>query len=96
MVKKWSKMVKIGPKLEKKIRVFSDKDFWIGRDPPPLFTVSKKQFFYASPYTSRCREGADTVADKSSFLYDPSHRLLLCRSLIVIHQAGQFGSKNAF
>ena len=36
--------------MEKKIGVFSDKDFLDWPRPPPLLTESKKkQFFYASP-----------------------------------------------
>ena len=45
---KMVKMVKNGQKWYK-IRVFSDKDIWIGRDPPPPWPKVKKQhFFYAS------------------------------------------------
>ena len=48
MVENWSKMVKNDKKRKK---VFSNKDFWIGRDPPPLLTESKKTVLYASPYS---------------------------------------------
>ena len=42
------------PPLVKKSEYFLIRIFWIGRDPPPLLTQSKKkQFFYGSPnYTN--------------------------------------------
>ena len=37
--------------IKKQIWVFSDRDFWIGRSPPPLFDrkYKKDSFFHASP-----------------------------------------------